>query len=137
MAIEFAFIETIAQRSAFNPDAPPPANLAEAVRDNLILILNTRRGSVGYLPDYGMPDLSDYYEGFPGSLDELGRAIEETVTRYEPRLRGARVSLGEQPLGYFEANYLISGSLINAKGEELDVVFHTVVSGSGETEVKM
>lgn len=137
MAIEFAFIETIAQRSAFNPDAPPPANLTEAVRDNLILILNTRRGSVGHLPDYGMPDLSDYYEGFPGSLDELGRAIEETVTRYEPRLRGARVSLEKQPLGYFEANYLISGSITNTKGEELDVAFHTVVSGSGETEVKM
>lgn len=135
MPIRFAFLETIAGHSAFSPDAPPPANLAEAVRENLVLLLNTRQGSVGHLPDYGMPDLADYYQGFPESLEDLALAIQAAVMRYEPRLERVAVSLEHQEKEYFQVTYVISGYLADVAGQDMEVKFHTEVSAGGKTKV--
>jgi type VI secretion system protein len=137
VAIEFAFLETIAGRSALNPDAGPPGNLAEAVRENLILLLNTRRGAVGHLPTYGMPDLADYYKSFPDSLDDLGVAIQDTVTRFEPRLSQVEVELAATALSVFQATFTIKGVINDSRGRPVEVRFQTVVSGAGETRVSM
>ena len=137
MAIEFAFLETIAGRSALSPDSAPPRNLAEAVQENLILLLNTRRGAIGHLPDYGMPDLADYYKSFPDSLDDLGLAIQDTVIRYEPRLSGVRVKLEKTAHSVFQAVYTIQGTIFDMRGRPVEVKFQTVVSGSGETRVQL
>lgn len=58
---------------------------------NLGRLLNTRRGALAHLPEYGLPDISDVYRDMPGSIVELQRAIEAAVETYEPRLRRVRV----------------------------------------------
>ncbi|MCB2186785.1 MAG: type VI secretion system baseplate subunit TssE [Deltaproteobacteria bacterium] len=137
LAIEFAFLETIAGRSALNPDAAPPTTLAEAVREHLILLFNTRQGSVRQLPDYGLPDLSEYYKGFPDSLEPLGRAIKDTVARYEPRLADVKVYLSSTAANHFEATFTIEGTLESLDEPETVIKFQTVVSGTGRTQVAM
>jgi type VI secretion system protein len=62
-----------------------------SIISNLDRLMNTRRGALSHLPDYGLPDLSDVYRDMPGSIIELQSAIEAAVETYEPRLRRVRV----------------------------------------------
>jgi type VI secretion system protein len=62
-----------------------------SIISNLDRLMNTRRGALSHLPDYGLPDLSDVYRDMPGSIIELQGAIESAVETYEPRLRRVRV----------------------------------------------
>lgn len=65
----------------------------QSIIRNLTHLLNTRRGSVGHLPDYGLPDLGSLYRGMPDSIDELRRSVQETIEKYEPRLNRVRVKV--------------------------------------------
>ncbi len=62
----------------------------QSVIANLTHLLNTRRGSLPHLPDYGLPDLGTIYRNMPDSLEELRTSIQNTVEAYEPRLRRVR-----------------------------------------------
>ena len=136
MPVEYAFIETIGGRSALNPDQSPPLNKLDAVKEHLVLLLNTRRGSVAYLPDYGLPDLSEIYQDYPHSLDYLGEAIHQTIERYETRLTSVVVRLTSSSTSHFEAYFTIEGVLETEGGKYESVSFRTVVSNNGRTEVQ-
>ena len=62
-----------------------------SILSNLDRLMNTRRGALSHLPDFGLPDLSDVYRDMPGSIAELQRSIEASVETFEPRLRRVRV----------------------------------------------
>ncbi len=62
----------------------------QSVVANLTHLLNTRRGTLPHLPDYGLPDLGTIYRNMPDSLEELRTSIQTTVEAYEPRLRRVR-----------------------------------------------
>ena len=68
-----------------------------SIKEHLGLLLNTRRGSIKHLPDYGLPDISEICDNMPESLDMLQKAIKETVEKYEPRLTRVRVVEHEDP----------------------------------------
>jgi type VI secretion system protein len=136
LPIDFGFLENIAGRSALHPDAAPPAGLVEAVREHLIILLNTRQGSVSYLPDYGLPDLAEIYKGYPESLHVLGRAIKKTIDRYESRLMQVNVELTASSSAYFEASYTITGFLDLPGQGRKGVSFRTVVGQNGRTDIE-
>lgn len=62
-----------------------------SIISNLDRILNTRRGAIAHLPEFGLPDISDVYRDMPGSIAELQRSIATVVETFEPRLRHVRV----------------------------------------------
>lgn len=62
-----------------------------SIMNNIQRILNTRRGSMKNVPDYGLPDLSIIYKHLPSSLDLLQKHIIYTLLKYEPRLRSIRI----------------------------------------------
>ncbi|MDF7675607.1 type VI secretion system baseplate subunit TssE [Neisseriaceae bacterium ESL0693] len=66
-----------------------------SVMNHIERILNTRRGSVKYIPDYGLPDLSVIYRHLPGSLLVLQHHISFTLLKYEPRLVAVQVKMIE------------------------------------------
>ena len=136
MSLKYAFLEHIGGRSALNPDLEPPASLAEAVREHLLLLLNTRQGSISHLPEYGMPDLSDYYKGFPDSLVQLADALKGSIAKYEPRISDLKVVLASTSHTGFEAIFSINGILWGDSGEPEKVEFKTTVKGDGRTRIE-
>ena len=43
------------------------------------------------MPGYGVPDFSDVVHSFPGGIQALQKAIRETITEFEPRLKSVQV----------------------------------------------
>ena len=72
------------------PDGPDA--VVESIADNLGRLLNTRRGSIEHLPEYGLPDLTEIYRDVPESIVALREAVREAVTAFEPRLRRVQVT---------------------------------------------
>ncbi|MFQ6043331.1 MAG: type VI secretion system baseplate subunit TssE [Candidatus Poribacteria bacterium] len=67
-----------------------------SIKEHLVALFNTRRGSLGHLPDYGLPDISEICDNMPESIAELQRTIKETVDKYEPRLKQVQVLKHEE-----------------------------------------
>lgn len=135
MAPLHGFLEQIAGRSCLDPYAPPPSNLYEAIKDHLVVLLNTRRGSITHLEDFGLPDLADIYKGYPESLHYLGAEIKRTVEKYEPRLVHLKIELVSSSTDRFEANYAIKGYLQDTDGKAAAVTFRTMISQGGRTSI--
>ena len=135
MAIEYGFLETIGGRSMLSPDMDPPASRIEAVRQNLILLLNTRRGSVAHLPLFGLPDMHEVFKAYPDSLEVLRQGIAETIALYEPRLDRVEVEAVHSAETHFLVDFSIRGTIDDDTGQARAVSFNTVISGNGRAEV--
>jgi type VI secretion system protein len=64
---------------------------ATSVREHLVRLLNTRRGSLVHLPTYGVPDIGEIYRGLPYSLNHLKNIIIYLIEHYEPRLKNVSI----------------------------------------------
>ena len=133
----FGFLEQVAGRSCIDPYGLPPASVYEAIRDHLVVLLNTRRGAIPHLEDFGLPDLSDIYKGYPESLHYLGAEIKRTIEKFEPRLVHVKVELMSSSSDYFEANYAITGYCIDPDGKTEQVKFQTMITQGGRTQIKI
>lgn len=67
-----------------------------SVLDNMLRILNSRAGSLGHLPDYGLPDMSRILQGMPGTAHQLMHTLSGVLLKYEPRLKRIDVVMLEQ-----------------------------------------
>ena len=110
--------------------------VGDPVRTHLALLLNTRRGSVPNLPDFGLPDVSSFYSDYPKSLSTLRSLIEELIRKYEPRLMNPRVRLIETRRNEFRAAFLISGEVEDELEEVSQVTYRTTISSSGHAALK-
>lgn len=131
----FGFLEQIAGRSFLDPYGRPPASTYEAIRDHLVVMLNTRRGSISHLEDYGLPDLADIYKGYPDSLHFLGAEIKRSIEKYEPRLVHLKIELVSSSSDQFEAGYAITGYLKDSDGRSSAVTFRTMISQGGRAKI--
>lgn len=66
-------------------------NLYLSIRDHLQRLFNSRRGSLTYLPHFGMPDIAALYLELPYTGDRIMTALRQSVTDFEPRLCHAQV----------------------------------------------
>ncbi|MBD3240195.1 MAG: type VI secretion system baseplate subunit TssE [Chitinivibrionales bacterium] len=62
-----------------------------SIIDHLARLFNTRDGSLGHLPGYGLPDMSAINRGTLEGIESLRAAVARTVERYEPRLTEVKV----------------------------------------------
>jgi type VI secretion system lysozyme-like protein len=79
------------------------AQMIDAVRSDLEDLLNTRqsfhdvpaqfRETIRSSLTYGLPDLATMRAGTAGERARIGTLLEELIARFEPRLRGVRVTL--------------------------------------------
>ncbi len=63
----------------------------QSVQDHLSLLLNARQGALSHLPDYGLPDLTAAYGDLPYKINDLKKAIQECILKYEPRIAEVQV----------------------------------------------
>jgi type VI secretion system protein len=71
-----------------------------SITDHLYRLLNARRGAVSHIPDYGLPDLTELYQGLPYSVEILIHEIRCLVEKYEPRLHDVRIDY--KPMSYVD-----------------------------------
>jgi type VI secretion system protein ImpF len=77
--------------------------MVEAVQRDLEALLNTRRTDMGLAENftevhksilgYGLPDLTSLNAITPQQREEIGRIIEASISRFEPRLRDVHATL--------------------------------------------
>jgi len=67
----------------------------QSIVSHLIKLLNTRRGSLNHMPDYGLPNVINIYQALPDSIPTLLNAMRETIEKYEPRL--CNVAIRQSP----------------------------------------
>ncbi|AJG21847.1 hypothetical protein RR42_s0251 [Cupriavidus basilensis] len=103
-----------------------------SVRDNIQRILNSRRGSLAHLPDYGLGDLSRIYRHLPASAHTLKREIETTLLRYEPRLKSIDIAIEET-----EPGMLLSFTMSCQLHQAGLVRFGTHFTPDGQTRLKL
>ncbi|MBM4349622.1 MAG: type VI secretion system baseplate subunit TssE [Deltaproteobacteria bacterium] len=77
-----------------------PRRIVDSVVRHLRRILNTKQGNVPIADDYGTPDFTDFFLTLPKTESdpkrEIEKAIRLAIQKYEPRLKGVRVSLIDQ-----------------------------------------
>jgi type VI secretion system protein len=65
---------------------PDQQQLRMSIAENLKMVLQSRRGSVTHLPQFGLPDVIKSYLDADRKIDPLVEQIRETILRFEPRI---------------------------------------------------
>lgn len=107
-------------------------HLVLSILGNLNRLFNTRQGSIGHLPDLGLPDITEIYRDIPDSIGKLRRAIAEAVERYEPRLRRVQVQPLEKEEGTSRLTFLLTAELLDRQR----VRFQTTFSSTEAAQVQ-
>jgi type VI secretion system protein len=105
---------------------------ADSVIEHLRVLLNTRRGEAPTVPNYGVPDFSDTVHSFPGAITTLQRAIRDTITEFEPRLKNVQVRHVQNEDDVLTLRFEITARL--ADGNKL-LRLQTKVSAGGKFDV--
>lgn len=108
-------------------------DVLEAIQHHLQILLNTRRGGASAAPDFGISDLADFLRGYEAAFD-LKQEIQETIDRYEPRLREVRVVFIEREDDPFRLHFNIEATVRGPDGDS-PTVFRSVVDSSGSIRV--
>lgn len=66
-------------------------SLKAAVASHIRSLLNTRRGSLRHMPDYGMPEY-DFTQDEYIAKNHFIDALKQTIERYEPRIRSLQIT---------------------------------------------
>lgn len=128
----------------------PPMSRAQSVRElkfavrrDLEWLLNTRRilepapESFTELPrslyHFGIPDITSLSARSVATRDWLRHQVEETITLFEPRLAGVRVTVAPSaPEGRQELRFIVEG-LLRMDPTPEQVVYDTVLEVSSAT----
>lgn len=112
--------------------APGEADLSTSIQDHLTRLLNARQGALVHMPDYGLPDIAQMYQGLPYSLEDLAEAIKRTILKYEPRLQQVDVGYRTPARGDCVLHVEINARLVTGGR----VQFETFFLSGGYAEVK-
>lgn len=107
-------------------------HLLHSVVSNLNRLFDTRRGAIGHLPDYGLPDMATVYRDAPGSGEDLRWAIKESVEKYEPRLRRVRVEERETDEYSMRLVFILKADLKTGEKIRLETTFESQRSAKVE-----
>ncbi|SFC95772.1 type VI secretion system baseplate subunit TssE [Pseudoalteromonas denitrificans] len=95
-------------------------------------LLNSRRGVLQHLNDYGLPDVEDMYEALPYSQHKLAKEVEKTIEKYEPRVRDVRV----QPVDINQDNCVIKLNVRAYLASGYCIDFDTRFSSFGKAKIE-
>lgn len=115
--------------------APGYEGRVESITEHLSLLLNTRRGAIQHLPDYGLPDSTVVSMRDRASVFEFGREIEKTVQKYEPRLM--QIQVKPEPridsIAHLRLAFRLEAKIVN---RETQFVVRFLTSGSTDVEYR-
>lgn len=127
-------LEGIMGRFISGSSLPLYGGKVQSIKEHLAILLNTRRGTLPHLPDYGLPDSSQVSIKDRIAISKFGRDIEETVKKYEPRLIHVRVKpMDQDPDAIAEFRL---GFLLEARVADDSARFHAFFAASGSADVE-
>jgi type VI secretion system protein len=109
--------------------------LAESVVEHLKKMLNTRQGEGLTVPDYGIPALADVRQNHPDSIVQLQHAIQDSIERYEPRLRDVSVKYIPYEEDPFQIRFEVNARLVS-EGQQFPFRAETMLDASGRASVR-
>lgn len=72
-------------------------DLLASIETHLHRLLNSRTESLTHLAGYGLPDISAVFVDLPYSADNLVRAVQDNIERFEPRLQKVKIRELQNP----------------------------------------
>jgi type VI secretion system protein len=113
-----------------------PRKIEDSILEHLRRILNTRQGCVPIAGDYGVPEFSEYLHLGAEVYRELEKILRTTIQKYEPRLKGVRVSFipEEEDRLALQMQFHVVAKL--ASDPRLQVQFETSIDGNGQVRLK-
>jgi len=109
--------------------------IISSIHRHLQKVLNTRQGSVPIADDYGIPDMTDFMSSYPESLRNLEKSIRQTIQKFEPRLKGVRVSFVQDNEDLLSLSFKIIAQLALEK-EKNPIIFESQIDADGKVELK-
>lgn len=103
---------------------PADSRRRRSVVDHLHRLLETRKGMLVHMPDFGMPDVADLYRRLPASAGEFQAEVETMIRNHEPRLEEVRVQLAEFDAMRARIRFRISGNLAGGGSIEFETAFY-------------
>lgn len=107
--------------------------LRSSIVENLKMILNTRRGSVVHLPDFGMPDVLQLYYDSGNSVEPVKKQIHDTILKYEPRIAEVKIDKYQFDQDSMSLSFKIVATIKEYSGKE---ILLTEFSTTGWTKVE-
>jgi type VI secretion system protein len=84
--------------------------------------------------DYGIPDLASVVgTEYTQTITELRQKIQQVITKYEPRLRNVRIMIELDKDDVLSLRFKAEGYIVG--GENLPIVFETVISSDGKVDI--
>lgn len=106
----------------------------QSIVNHLRRLLNTRVGSTSISDDYGIPDLTNVVGSeHSQTMTELRQAILQAITKYEPRLKNVKITVELDEDDALSLKFRTEGYVVG--GENLPVVFETVISTDGKINI--
>jgi type VI secretion system protein len=106
----------------------------DSVVNHLKNILNTRQGNVPIADDYGIPDLTNFMQNYPDSLQDIESGIRKTIETYEPRLTNVKVSYIRQEEAVISLRFQITAEMKEYAGNSIKI--ETIVDPDGKVFLK-
>ncbi|MEK7393656.1 MAG: hypothetical protein RL173_1479 [Fibrobacterota bacterium] len=111
--------------------AVPSGNRRQlSVVEHIQRLLETRKGMLIHMPDFGMPDIGDLFRRLPASASEIQTEMEALIRKYEPRMENAKVIFQEFDAAQARVRFRITGSLKGAGRVQMESSFYP--NGRGE-----
>lgn len=101
-----------------------------SVVEHIQRLLESRKGMLIHMPDFGMPDIGDLFRRLPGSATEIQTEMEALIRKYEPRMENARVHFQEFDAAQARVRFRITGSLTGSGRVQFESSFFP--NGRGE-----
>ncbi len=111
-----------------------PQRVSDSVLAHLQRILNTRQGNVPIADDYGVPEFMEYIHHGAEAFREFERILRTTIQKYEPRLKGVRVSFVPQEDDRLNLQFQVVAKL--SSDPRIQVQFETTIDSDGKIRLK-
>ncbi len=124
------------ERDPSRRGAEDPQRISDSVLEHLRRILNTRQGCVPIADDYGVPEFTEYLHLGAEVYRELEKVLRTTIQKYEPRLKGVRVSFLPEEEGRLALQLQFHVVAKLTGDPRLQVQFETSIDGNGQVRLK-
>lgn len=131
MTIFMALFDKLANPVQYQSVEAEQLDEIDNVCRHLNSLLNSRRGVLSHMGDYGLPDVEDIYEGLPYSQQTLAFEVKKLIEKYEPRVKRVNVLAKEINQNDCVINLDIQAFLVSG----LSLQFSTKFASGGKANV--